>query len=125
MMSKLFSLCLFAWFVFTTSAIAEINDSELEKIEYLKAVLASSGCEFERNGKRYDAEQAVSHINKKYDYFRDEIDSAEEFIGLTATKSTMSGKPYYIYCPGKEKIESSAWLHDKLGVFTETENAKR
>jgi len=121
MMSKLFSLCLFACFLCTTSAFAGISNTELEKIEYLKAVLASSGCEFERNGKRYDAERAVSHINKKYDYFRDEIDTAEEFIELTATKSTISGKPYYIYCPGKDKIESSAWLHDKLVVFSGSE----
>lgn len=121
MISKLFSPCLLAGLLFAGSAFAGISDTESEKIEYLKAELLASGCEFERNGKRYDAEQAVSHINKKHDYFMDEIDSAEKFIELTASKSTMSGKSYYIHCPGSEKTESSVWLHDRLGEFRAAE----
>ena len=57
------------------------------------------------------------HIEKKYDYFRDDITSTEEFIEYSATKSTMSGDFYMVSCPGKEAIRTQDWLMDELKRF--------
>ena len=59
----------------------------------------------------------VSHIEKKYDYFRDDIKNTEEFIEYSATKSTMSGDYYTVSCPGKETIRTQDWLMAELKRF--------
>lgn len=112
----------FKWFIlvilFTinSSVFAQILASlEQQKIEFLKSELLSSNCLFERNGKQYNAKKAVKHINRKQDHFEDEIDSTDKFIALTATQSSMSGKPYFIIC-GDDKTESAVWLKNKLSL---------
>jgi len=93
---------------------AAVAGSTQAEIEHLKNYLASSGCTYVRNGREHDSAEAVEHIEKKARYFDDEIDSAESFIEFSATKSTMSGKPYTIRCPGEPEQASSAWLLEEL-----------
>ena len=81
-----------------------------DEIDHLLVFVETSGCVYIRNGKEYSATDAVKHINRKYKRFEEDIDSAERFIELSATKSTMSSQPYYIQCKGTEKIQSSTWL---------------
>lgn len=88
-----------------------------EETAYLLDAVANSGCIFDRNGKRHQPAEAVRHIQRKADYFEDEIDSAERFIELSASRSTMSRKPYYIECPGEPRVESSEWLLRKLSDY--------
>ena len=97
-----------------------ISNGEQQKIEFLKTELANSNCSLERNGKRYNAKKALKHINRKHEHFEDEIDSASKFIELTATQSSMSGKPYFIIC-GDNQVESAIWLSKKL---SEVQNQK-
>jgi hypothetical protein len=59
-------------------------------------------------------EEALAHIEKKQNYFKAKIDSVEKFIEFAASKSTVSNKPYYIKCPGEEKVISLQWLMKKL-----------
>jgi hypothetical protein len=70
-----------------------------------------------RNGKVYSGWQGAKHVQRKYDYFRDQIDSTEEFIALTATKSLRSGKPYKVQCPGQAPVPSGKWLLEELRAF--------
>jgi len=42
--------------------------------------------------------EAVAHIQRKYDYYRDNINSAENFIRLSASKSTVTRRAYTIEC---------------------------
>jgi hypothetical protein len=89
-----------------------------EEIASLLLFVEQSGCTFIRNGKHYDAPEARRHIEKKYDYFKDQITTAEEFIQYSATKSTMSGKLYRVVCNGVG-MTSADWLQaelDKLRV---------
>ncbi len=79
-------------------------------------VVQNTKCAFERNGDRYSGVDAIKHIQKKYDYYSDDISSAEDFIRLAASKSTFSGKEYYIVCDSAH-TKSSQWLLDTLHAF--------
>lgn len=80
-----------------------------QEINYLLSFISQSDCIFIRNGTEHSAKEALKHIEKKYDYFRSDIDKAEDFIDLAATKSSFSGKQYNVAC-GKKKMTSQQWL---------------
>ena len=87
------------------------------EIRHLIQFVAESGCDFIRNGRTYTPIQAVAHVQKKAAYFEAEIDSAEKFIELSATQSTLTGRPYTIRCPGQPALESRPWLLRELAAF--------
>ena len=70
-----------------------------------------------RNGKAHDAEDAVNHVQRKYDYFRKKISSTEEFIELSASKSTISGREYQVRCGNDEAVSSRDWLMEELAAY--------
>lgn len=84
------------------------------EIDHLLMFIENTKCQYERNGKLYIGNDAAKHIREKYNYFKDEIDSTESFIELSATKSKMSGKYYMILCKGNSKIKSQEWLLQEL-----------
>ena len=86
------------------------------EIDGLIAALGDSGCEFERNGSWHDAKAARAHLQKKYDYLRKRgmADTAESFIERGASKSSMSGKPYRVRCPGKAVDTAAHWFEQRL-----------
>ena len=89
-LSTLFSLSLWV----TASDTKPQAEAE---IDYLLERVAMTPCEYHRNGKVYSGAEAHKHILRKYDYFRDDIKTAEDFIRLAASKSTFSGK-FYKFC---------------------------
>ena len=96
------------------SLSANVFAATQDEINYLLDFVANTACQYERNGGFYDGVEAVAHINKKYDYFKDDIDSAEDFIKYSATKSKMSGKFYKIHCGNKAPVKSQDWLLEEL-----------
>ena len=58
-------------------------------------------------------------MQKKYEHFRNEIKTPEDFIRLAATKSLMSGNPYYVKLKNGEKITSETWLLKALEAYRE------
>lgn len=86
------------------------------EIDHLLGFIGSSQCTFVRNGDEYDAAGARSHIERKYDYAKRWIETTERFIDYTATKSSVSGKPYLVICAGREE-PSAAWLMRELARF--------
>jgi len=86
------------------------------EIKHLIEYIENSKCTFIRNGKEYNAEEALTHIQNKYEYAKRWIKSAEDFIKYTMTKSSMSGQPYTVWCDGK-KILSAEWLTAELKRF--------
>ncbi|MCV6620908.1 MAG: DUF5329 domain-containing protein [Cellvibrionaceae bacterium] len=85
-----------------------------QEINHLLVYVKSTNCQYERNGKRHSGKEAVKHIQRKYRYFADEIKTAEDFIRLCATKSTMSGKYYKVHCAEGKAIKSVNWLNEEL-----------
>ena len=92
-----------------------ITDKDNE-IGYLLKFISNSGCEFIRNGASHSSIKATEHIEKKYDYVRSRVNSAEDFIKYTATKSSISGRPYQVKCDGKEQ-SSAQWLIAELKAY--------
>ena len=92
---------------------AGVSASMLEEIDHLLNFIKTSDCIFIRNSSRHDSEEAVKHIEKKYNYLKKRIKSTEDFIQGAATKSSLSGKPYMIICNGREMITAD-WLRAEL-----------
>lgn len=84
-----------------------------EEITALLDFIERTECTFIRNAKRYDSIAARQHIEKKYDYYRERIKTAEDFIQYSATKSSMTGNPYKVLCNGVH-MNSSDWLKAEL-----------
>lgn len=83
----------------------------------LIAEVRRSDCTFIRNGSEHDSAEAADHIEKKFDYYKNRIRTAEDFVRLAATGSALSGKPYEVSCPNAPVTTSAAWLKQKLAVM--------
>jgi len=102
---------------------AEINPTDSE-IQHLLRFISQSNCIFIRNGEEHKSQKAREHIERKYDYYRDKVSSAEDFIKYAATKSSFSGKKYMARC-GDKTIPSSQWLLHELSVFRKQRNPNK
>lgn len=119
---RLVIICFLLLSIDPAAQIALAETSMQSEIEYLKKQIADSGCQFERNGDRFNAQKALEHIQIKQDYFADDIDSTERFIELAATKSTFSGRYYKILCADKPEKSLNEWLYIKLEGFEKSLN---
>ena len=120
-------LLLLAILLSSTSYAADRKDIMEKEIQHLFDHLKNSDCEFNRNGKWYNAEEAQNHINKKYNYLlkRGLINSTEQFIDRVASKSSMSGKPYIVKCGESQAINSSVWFKEELTRFRKKNNGTK
>jgi len=86
------------------------------EIDGLLQALRTSNCRFQRNGTWYEAPQAADHLGKKRDSLagKDRLHSAEDFIRLAGTESSMSGAAYRVACPGQQEVASKDWLEAAL-----------
>lgn len=94
-----------------------VNAAETPKeIDGLIQAVGRSGCQFERNGKWYEAAAAQSHLQRKYDWLRkrDAAGTAEQFIERAATRSSISGKAYHMRCGDQASIPASEWFEREL-----------
>ena len=77
-----------------------------EEITHLLQYIEDSDCIFIRNDKEYGSSQAKNHLEHKYKHAKRWIRTAEDFIKVIATKSSLSGMPYMVNCDG-QKMPSS------------------
>lgn len=86
------------------------------EIDALLTALQASGCAFQRNGRWHAGAEARMHLQRKRDHLEDRgaIGSAEDFIALAASESSMSGRPYRVRCAGAEAVDSRGWLLQRL-----------
>jgi len=83
-------------------------------VEYLMGQVAHSDLTFIRNGRPHTGAEAAEHMRKKYEHFRDEIKTANDFIDLAATKSLLSGSPYQVVTKEGEHVPTAEWLRAAL-----------
>jgi len=87
-------LALLAFLSAATGLRALTPTAEIESLlGYLGGL---DGAVFIRNGSEHTAAEAVSHLRLKWDKQRDQIATAEDFIRLCGTQSSLSGQPYQI-----------------------------
>ena len=117
--SKTFPIICFLLVVafYVQPALSDVPPDQKPEVEFLIETVRSTNCTFDRNGKKYDGKKAASHIQRKYNYYKDEITSTETFIEYSATKSMLSGADYYIICPGEPPVRSQDWLLEKLSEY--------
>ncbi len=85
-----------------------------QTINYLLDYVAKSDATFVRNGQTHTPQEAVNHIKAKYEHFKSEIKTPEDFIRLSASKSLLTGQPYLVRTKDGKEIQLSAWLTDAL-----------
>ena len=107
------------------TAAAEPPVAQVE-IDYLLGFIEGSGCAFYRNGSRYDAMQAGSHLREKYAALAaaDRIATSDVFIDKVASQSSLTGRPYEVECAGHGRMLTAPWLRAALARFR-TEGAPR
>jgi hypothetical protein len=90
-------------------------EAQLE-IAHLFSYLQASGCQFYRNGTWYGSSEAVSHLNRKYQYLLGKglVASAEDFIEKAASESSMSGRAYRVRCGSGPAVNSADWFRVEL-----------
>jgi hypothetical protein len=102
--------------VMAGSANAQLPAAARAEIDALLSGLASSGCEFNRNGTWYDAVTAKSHLLRKLEYLekKSALQTTEQFISLAASSSSTSGKPYQVRCGNAAAVDSGEWMRNRL-----------
>ena len=96
--------------------------STQDEIAHLLTFVETTECKYERNGTLHNGAEAVKHINKKYQYYADDIKSTEDFIKYSATKSKMSGKYYKIHCANADVVKSQEWLLTELKMYRKSQS---
>jgi hypothetical protein len=92
---------------------ASAADADTE-IHYLIETTGKRDCSFIRNGKSHTATDAESHLRLKYSNGKRWVSSTEQFIDRIASKSSWTGKKYYIDCPGAERQLAGDWMSARL-----------
>jgi hypothetical protein len=97
------------------NAQAQIPPKATQEINSLLDFVEHSECRFVRNGSEYAGPQARAHLEKKLEYLEEQerVNSAEDFIELAATQSSMSGRAYEVRCPAGIQ-PASLWLKTEL-----------
>lgn len=104
----------------STSLQAEVPDNQKHEVNHLINFVQQSACLLERNQTKYPGAEAATHIRDKYDYYRDDIFSTEDFIKYSATNSMISGKPYHVHCETSVVQTTAEWLTAELKRYRKT-----
>ncbi len=112
----------YLFFILLSSLSLNAMATTQDEINHLLNYVKTTDCQYERNGEKHGNAEAVEHISKKYDYFKKKIDSAEDFIKYSATKSKLSGKYYMIHCDGQAPVRSEDWLLQELQRYRAAKN---
>jgi len=106
-MKKIIGIFVIFGLMWVPAALAEPNvgaNNLSETIQYLLAFVKNSGVLFFRNDKEHTAGEAAAHMQRKYEHFKEEIKTSEDFIRLTATKSLITGRLYYVRLKNEKKL---------------------
>ncbi len=99
----------------THHAIAEEDlDST---ITYLLAYVKKADVVFIRKNREYTPDEAVAHMQRKYEHFKDQIKTPEDFILLAGTKSLMTGKAYEVRMKDGKTMLTQKWLENALATY--------
>jgi hypothetical protein len=125
-MMKQFFL-IFATILASVSFAGEPMPATKLEIAHLFSYLQESGCQFDRNGTWYDSGEAVSHLNKKYQYLMGKglILSSEDFIEGAASESSISGQAYRVRCGSNPAVNSADWFRAELEKYRKSRSECR
>ncbi|MBW1859597.1 MAG: DUF5329 family protein, partial [Deltaproteobacteria bacterium] len=79
-------------------------------INYLLEYVTNSDVVFIRNNQDHTGEEASIHMRKKYEHFKEQVKTPEDFIRLAGTKSFLSGTPYQVRMKDGTTLLTHKWL---------------
>lgn len=86
-------------------------------ITYLLAYVKNADVIFIRNNREHTPEEAAAHMRRKYEHFKDQIKTPEDFILLAGAKSLMTGKAYQVRMKDGKTLLTQKWLEDALAKY--------
>jgi len=95
---------------------------EIESLLHYVKVL--DGAAFVRNGDSHTPQEAEAHLRLKWNKQNSEISTAEDFIRLCATKSSISGQAYIIRFKDGREEEAASVLSKQLQLIRETQKTE-
>jgi len=107
---RTFSFCFFL-LAMSVRALAATADDEIEAI--LGYVGSLQNVVIIRNGSEHTPTEAVAHMRRKWSEQLAQVKTAEDFIRLCGSESTVTGSPYLIhYADGREEPTAKALLRE-------------
>ncbi len=88
--------------------------NESEKITKLIKKVRESGIIFIRNGSEWTSFEAADHLLMKWENAKNEIKTVDQFIQNIASKSSSTGKEYYIKLKDGSIIKAEKWFKQQL-----------
>ncbi|MFS2166340.1 DUF5329 family protein [Variovorax sp. Varisp62] len=93
----------------TPSATEEkLIDTLIQRVSKMSAMV------FMRNGSEYNAADAAKHMQAKYDHFKKELVTAEDFIERCASRSEMTGQAYKVKLTDGVVRDANEFLNGEL-----------
>ena len=92
----------------------EKRSEEKRKIEHLIDFIAECDYDFIRNGRKYSSDRAAAHMRMKVMKAGDRLKTARQFIDYIASRSSFSGRPYYVRDKNGKQTPSASWLRAEL-----------
>ncbi len=103
----------------TAGNVQAQNPPEAAKIRYLiLSVEALEGAKFLRNGREYDAKEAADHLRLKLKTAGNRVKTADDFIRLCGSRSSLTGEAYRIRFADGTAMEAAVFFRNKLKSFT-------
>jgi hypothetical protein len=100
------------------SVCAAPDPLEAAKIQHLIASVETlAGAQFLRNGTAHDAREAADHLRRKLAAAGDWVKSADDFIRLCGSRSSISGERYRIRLADGTLVEAEAFFRERLRAF--------
>ena len=100
---------------------APAAESLEQTIAFLLHRIESADATFIRNGQTHTSQEAAAHVRAKYEHFKGQIKTPEDFIRLAATKSLLTGQPYLVRTRDGKEMPLNTWLSDALREHREKE----
>ena len=75
------------------------------------------GAVFIRNGSEYNGKEAADHLRMKLSFAGRRVQSADDFITLCASRSSVTGQPYLIRFSDGTTQTTEVYLRQKLKEY--------
>ena len=113
-----FILAVFILFSVTTDVLSADAIEEIKKIELLIARLeAMRDTIFIRNGTEHSSDRAAEHLRLKWRKAGKRVHTAEDFIELCGSRSSISGKAYIIRFSDGRVADAAVILKELLNAI--------
>jgi hypothetical protein len=115
---KTVSLWCLALLLLAVGTVYARDPVETAKISHLIASVETlEGAKFIRNGHAYDAKAAADHLRLKLKTAGDRVKTADDFIRLCGSQSSLSGEKYRIRLADGTTMDSEVFFRSRLKSF--------